>query len=154
MNAKIEIKETPELNLAEVTHVGINGIENAFGKLIKWATPKGLLNNLETKMGRIFYDSFKVTEPNKVRMSIFLATNELFETEGEINKLTIKKGKCIVGRFEITPNEFEKSWTSLFIWMNENGYKKSIENPYEIYHNDYREHPENKFIVDLNIPIE
>ncbi|GAA4239880.1 AraC family transcriptional regulator [Winogradskyella damuponensis] len=154
MNAKIEIKETPELNLAGVTHVGINGIENAFGKLTKWAIPKGLLNNSEAKMGRIFYDSFKVTEPNKVRMSIFLATNEPFETEGEINKLTIKKGKCIVGRFEITPNEFEKSWTSLFIWMNENGYKKSIENPFEIYHNDYREHPENKFIVDLNIPIE
>ncbi|WP_438989850.1 AraC family transcriptional regulator [Polaribacter sp.] len=154
MNAKIEIKETPELNLAGLTHVEKNGIENAFEKLIKWAIPKGLLNNSETKMGRIFYDSFKVTEPNKVRMSIFLATNKLFETEGEINKLTIKKGKCIVGRFEITPNEFEKSWTSLFIWMNKNGYKKSIENPFEIYHNDYREHTENKFIVDLNIPIE
>lgn len=105
-------------------------------------------------MGRVFYDSFKVTAPEKVRMSIFLTTNEAFEIEGEINKLTINKGKCIVGRFEITPNEFEKSWTSLFIWMNENGYKKSPENPFEIYHNDYRKHPKNKFIVDLNIPIE
>jgi AraC family transcriptional regulator len=154
MNAKIEIKETPELTLSGVTHVGISGIENAFEKLTKWAIPKGLLKNSEAKMGRIFYDSFKVTAPDKVRMSIFLITNEPFETEGEINKVTIKKGKCIVGRFEISPNEFEKSWTSLFIWMNENGYKKSPENPFEIYHNDYREHPENKFIVDLNIPIE
>jgi len=154
MNAKIEIKETPELTLAGVTHIGVNGIENAFEKLTKWAIPKGLLKKPEAKMGRIFYDSFKVTAPNKVRMSVFLRTNEPFETEGEINKLTVKRGKCIVGRFEITPNEFEKSWTSLFIWMNENGYKKSSENPFEIYHNDYREHPENKFIVDLNIPIE
>jgi AraC family transcriptional regulator len=154
MNAKIEIKKTPELNLAGVSHVGINGIENAFEKLTKWAIPKGLLKNSEAKMGRIFYDSFKVTAPEKVRMNIFLTTNEPFDTEGEINKLTINKGKCIVGRFEITPNEFEKSWTSLFIWMNENGYKKSSENPFEIYHNDYREHPENKFIVDLHIPIE
>lgn len=154
MNAKIEIKETPELTIAGVTHVGIIGIENAFEKLTKWAMPKGLLKNSEAKMGRVFYDSFKVTLPNKVRMVIFLTTNEPFETEGEINKLTINKGKCIVGRFEITPNEFEKSWTSLFIWMNENGYKKSVENPFEIYHNDFREHPENKFIVDLYIPIE
>jgi AraC family transcriptional regulator len=154
MNAKIEIKETPELKLAGVTDVGTNGIENAFEKLSKWAIPKGLLKNSETKMGRIFYDSFKVTAPEKVRMNIFLTTNESFDIEGEINKLTINKGKCIVGRFEITPNEFEKSWTGLFIWMNENGYKKSPENPFEIYHNDYREHPENKFIVDLNIPIE
>ena len=154
MNAKIEVKEIPELNLAGVTHIGINGIENAFEKLTKWAIPKGLLKNSETKMGRIFYDSFKVTAPDKVRMSIFLTTNVPFEIDSEINKLTINKGKCIVGRFEITPNEFEKSWTSLFIWMNENGYKKSSENPFEIYHNDFREHPENKFITDLYIPIE
>ncbi len=154
MNAKIEIRETPELHLAGVTHVGVNGIENAFEKLMKWAIPKGFLKNPEAKMGRIFYDSFKVTAPDKVRMSIFLTTYEPFETENEINKLMINKGKCIVGRFEITPNEFEKSWTSLFIWMNENGYKKGIENPFEIYYNDYREHPENKFLVDLHIPIE
>ena len=154
MNAKIEVKETPELNLAGVTHVGVNGIENTFEKLTKWAIPKGLLKNSEAKMGRVFFDSFKFTSPDKVRMSIFLVTKEPFETEGEINKLTISKGKCIIGRFEITPMEFEKSWTSLFIWMNENGYKKGNENPYEIYHNDYREHPESKFIVDLYIPIE
>lgn len=154
MNAKIEVKNTPKLNLAGITHVGVNGIENAFEKLIKWATPKDFLKNSEAKMGRLFYDSFKVTAPDKVRMSIFLTTYEPFEPEGEITKLTINEGKCIVGRFEITPNEFEKSWTSLFIWMNENGYKKNSDNPFEIYHNDYREHPENKFIVDLHIPIE
>ncbi len=154
MNAKIEVKETPELNLAGVTHIGVNGIENAFEKLIKWATPKNLLINSEARMGRIFYDSFKITAPDKVRMSIFLTTKESFEPKGEINRLTINKGKCIVGRFEITPYEFEKSWTSLFIWMNENGYKKGKENPFEIYHNDYREHPENKFIVDMYVPVE
>ena len=104
-------------------------------------------------MGRIFFDSFKVTSPDKVRMSIFLIMNDSFETEGEINKLTINKTKCIVGRFEIAANEFEKSWTSLFLWMNENGYQKGTENPFEIYQNDYREHPEKKFIVDLYIPI-
>lgn len=154
MNAKIEIRETPELNLAGVSHVGVSGIENAFGKLTKWANSKGLLNDPEAKMGRVFYDSFKVTEPAKVRMSIVLVTNELFETESGINKITINKGKCIVGRFEITPDDFEKSWTGLFIWMNENGYKKSTDNPFEIYHNDFRTHPENKFIVDFHIPIE
>ncbi len=72
----------------------------------------------------------------------------------EIDTETIEKSKCIVGRFEITPHDFEKSWTSLFIWMNENGYKKAEENPFEIYHNDFREHAKNKCIVDFHIPIE
>ncbi|WP_299767648.1 AraC family transcriptional regulator [uncultured Dokdonia sp.] len=153
MNATIEIKETPTLQLAGVTHIGIQGVEHAFEKIIKWANSKSLLNHPEAKLGRVFYDSIKVTAPDKVRMSIFLITNTPFEAEGEIQKLTIHKGTCIVGRFEIAPDEFEKSWTGLFVWMNENGYKKSQENPYEIYHNDFRQHPENKFIVDLCIPI-
>ncbi len=76
------------------------------------------------------------------------------EVEGDIGLTTIKKGKHIVGRFEITPVNFEKSWSSLFIWMAENGYKKREENPFEIYHNDFRTHPEGKMIVDLLIPIE
>lgn len=154
MNAKIEVKETPEMHLAGVTHIGVNGVEHAFEKVIRWATPKRLMNDPDAKMGRIFYDSFKVTDPEKVRMSIFLVTDQAFEIEGEINKLTINSGRSIVGRFEIAANEFERSWTGLFLWMNENGYKKAADHPFEIYHNDFREHPENKFIVDLYIPVE
>jgi AraC family transcriptional regulator len=38
--------------------------------------------------------------------------------------------------------------------MNENGYKKADQNPFEIIYNNYNEHPEKKCIVDLCIPIE
>lgn len=154
MNANIEIKEAPEMNLACITQIGVNGIEQTFERLIRWATPKGLMKNPEAKMARIFHDSFKITASEKVRMSIGLLTNEPFETAGEIHKTTIEKSKCIVGRFEITADGFEKAWSGLFIWMNENGYKKGGGNPFEIYQNDFREHPENKCTVDFYIPIE
>src|SRR5680860_901189 len=72
MNAKIEIKEIPELHLASITQIGVNGIEQAFERLIRWATHKGLMKNSDAKMARIFHDSFKVTGPDKVRMSISL----------------------------------------------------------------------------------
>ena len=154
MNAKIEVKTAPKLEAAGVMHVGVKGLENAFENLTRWAVPKGLMESPEAKMGRLFYDSFKVTAPDKVRMSVFLTVSEPFEATGAISGLTIDGGKCIVGSFEIESHEFEKSWTSLFVWMNENGYKKASKNPFEIYNNDYREHPENKFIVDLYIPVE
>ncbi len=51
-------------------------------------------------------------------------------------------------------NELEKPWTGLFLWMNKNGYKKKDRNPFEIYHNNFKEHPEKKAIVDFYIPIE
>jgi AraC family transcriptional regulator len=38
--------------------------------------------------------------------------------------------------------------------MNEKGYKKVDQNPFEIMHNDFNEHPEKKCIVDFCIPIE
>jgi len=153
MNANIKIKEIPKMDLAYVSSIGPQNLEIAYQKLIKWAAPKGLINE-QAKMVTIYHDSFKVTEANKVRMSACVTLNESTETGGEIGVTTINKGKFVIGNFEIGLNEFQKSWTGLFIWMNENGYKKADRNPFEIYHNNFNEHPERKCIVDFCIPIE
>lgn len=154
MNATVEIKTIAPLTYASITHIGVEGIEQTFDKLIRWGTSKGLMGSPDAKLARVFHDSFKVTAPDKVRMSVSLITSTPFTAADDIMKTTIAKSKCIVGHFEITPNDFEKSWSALFVWMNDNGYKKADENPFEIYHNDYREHPEGKFIVDFYIPIQ
>lgn len=153
MNAKIQIKELPKMNLAYVSCVGSQNIEKAFGKIIQWATAQRIMNQ-QAKMLRIFYDSFKVTDANKVIMSAAICLEKPIKTDGEIGMTTIEAGKFIVASFEIPTEEFEKSWTALFLWMNENGYKKADRNPFEIYHNNFNEHPERKAIVDFCIPIE
>ncbi|MEO6348878.1 MAG: GyrI-like domain-containing protein, partial [Aquaticitalea sp.] len=153
MNANIQIKEMPKMELAYVSSVGHQNIETAYKNLMRWAIPKGLLNE-QSKMVTIYHDSFKVTEADKVRMSACLVLNEPIKRNGELGQTTIEKSICIVGHFEIGVHEFEKSWTGLFIWMNEKGYKKSDSNPFELYHNNFNEHPERKAIVDFCIPIE
>jgi AraC family transcriptional regulator len=45
MNAKIEIKEMPKIDLAYVSSIGPHNLENAYGTLMQWATPKGLMND-------------------------------------------------------------------------------------------------------------
>ncbi len=153
MNAKIEIKEMPKMILAYVLSIGPQNLENAYGKLIQWATLQGLMND-QTKMATIYHDSFRDTEADRVRMSASILLNQPVETDGEIGMTAIDPGKFIVGSFEIGLNEFEKSWKGLFLWMSENGYKKADRNPFEIYHNNFNEHPEGKAIVDFYIPIE
>ncbi len=153
MNARIEINEMPKMDLAYVTSIGPHNLENAYKKIVQWATPKGLMND-QTKMITVYHDSFKVTEANKVRMSASILLDKAIETNEEIGQTTIKAGKYIVGSFEIGLNEFEKSWTALFIWMNESGYKKAERELFEIYHNNFNEHPQRKAIVDFYIPIE
>jgi len=153
MNAKIEVSVMPKMNLAYVTSVGAHNLAMAYQKLMQWAVPKELVTE-HTKMVTIYHDSFKVTAPNKVRMSASILLQKPEKAEGEIGLMTLEAKKCIIARFEISLNEFEKSWTSLFLWMNEQGYKKADENPFEVYHNNFNEHPEKKAIVDFCIPVE
>lgn len=153
MNANIEVKQIPQLHFASVTHIGTENIDKAFERIIKWAIPKGLMQKHETRLARIFHDSFKITDADKVRMSISVLTKAPILVEDDIHNLSTKAGKYIVGQFEITPIDFEKAWSSLFIWMHDNGYKKAEGTPFEIYQNDMREHPEGKAIVDFYIPV-
>jgi len=154
MNAKIEIKEMPKMELAYLTQIGVAGIENTFMQLMKWAMPKGLLAKPNAHLVRVFHDSFKITDEDKVRMSIGVILHEPIKTDGVISLMTIEKGKHLVGRFEIEVKDFEISWNALFLWMSEQGYKKADRLPYEIYYNNPAEHPENKCIVELCIPVE
>ena len=153
IKSNIEIKQITDIQTIALSHTGINGIDKAFERLIKLAMPTVIKHNPETKIGRIFYDSFKDTAPDKVRMGIFLTTNTPLDFHPELNQITIKKGKYVVGHFEIGIDEFEQAWKSLFNWTIENAYKISKAYPFEIYHNNFREHPEQKFIVDFFIPV-
>ncbi|QTE23851.1 AraC family transcriptional regulator [Polaribacter cellanae] len=153
MNAKTEIKKTPKLDLAFISHKGkMEAIGSVYNKLVKWATPKGLINE-QTRMLTIYHDSPKITEPNNLRISACIVLNNPVKIDGEVSLKVLVPTKCIVSRFEITPFQFQQAWESSFAWMIEKGYKKSGTSPFEIYYNNAAEHPENKFIVDLCIPI-
>ncbi len=154
MNANIEIRDEKKSHLAYLTQIGEDGINEAFHRIVKWASAKGLLANPDNEICRVFHDSFKVTEANKVRMSIGLRSKDVLKAEGEVSVTQLDPGKCLIGHFVISPDEFEKAWDSLFIWMNEKGHKKADRFPFEVYHNNFEEHPEKKCIVDFYIPIE
>lgn len=153
MNAKIEIKEFAPLKLACVTTIGVQGISNAYQELLKWAIPKNLLAKEDTKIITVYHDSFRLTAPEKVRMSACISVGEEDKAEGKVRLTTLKPGKCIIAYFEIGLADFEKSWRSLFVWMNEQGYQKAEGNPFEIYHNDFREDPKQIAKVDFCIPV-
>ncbi len=153
MNAKIEVQKLSKFNFAYHPIVGPQNIRMAIEKVMQWARPQALFHE-KSKMITQFHDSFKITEADKVRMSVGMLV-EVDAIESEAVKIkTLSPSKCIVGKYEIGLNEFEKAWTGLFAWMNEKGYSKSEIDPFEIYHNDFNEHPEKKCIVDLCIPIQ
>ncbi len=155
MKANTEVKTIPELQLAYISHQGnIDLISETYGKLMQWAFPKGLMQQEDLRMVTIYHDSPKITSPDKVRMSACMTLNREVKTEGEVNLRTQAAAKCVVSRFEIAINEFEKAWESSFVWVSEHGYKKADQDPFGIYYNNPEEHPEGKCIVDICIPVE
>lgn len=154
MNAKIEIKQMPELNLAYVKHVGqFDQIGQAYEKLMRWAGPKGLLGGPNFNTVTVYHDDPQVTEISKVRQSAALTINDDVKVDGEVGKMKVDAGKFAVGRFEIGVMEFKNAWDSMCVWVEENGYTATDGDYYELYHNDHTQHPEQKFILDICIPV-
>ncbi|MGY5351565.1 AraC family transcriptional regulator [Wenyingzhuangia sp. IMCC45533] len=136
-----------------IQHKGIVGVEKSFDQIIAWGAQKKLIEEQNTKLLRIYHDSFTNTHQDQIRMSICLHTSENFQQDSLISSIIIPQHKAITSRFEIAIDEFQNSWTSMYQWMKENYHIPSNASPYEVYHNDYRLHPDNKCIVDLHIPI-
>lgn len=154
MNLKIEVKEMPEMNLASVMSLGMASVEPSFNILIDWAKKKQLFPRENLKMISVYHDSCKITPLDKVRIhACMLLDEKLQQQDGEVFPETLEGGKYIVGSGEVTLDDFEQCWVSLFLWMNENNYTMRRIFPYEIYHSNFKEHPEGKMIVDFCIPV-
>lgn len=152
MITKIEVKKMPEINVAYVTHVGdFTKIGNAYGKLMKWAYSNRAGGG---KTITVYHDNPNITDISKVRQSACIELKHPVKTSGEINSTTIKEGNYAVGKFEVSFSEFEKAWQSMMIWIEENGYEvNTSRGSYEIYHNNFKTHPQNKSIIEICVPV-
>jgi len=55
---------------------------------------------------------------------------------------------------EVTSDQFGEAWDAVCGgWLPDSGYEPADGHSFEIYHNDHREHPEGKHIVDIVIPV-
>ncbi len=153
MDTKIEIKQMPELNLVYCRHMGaFNKIGEAYEKLYRWAIPRGLVKH-DTKTVTVYHDDPSITSIEKVRQDASIIVDGEVKVEGEIGKSTVPAGRYAVGHFEIKETEFEQAWNTMCSWLTESGYQPADGPTYELYHNDYKDHPEHRFIVDICLPV-
>lgn len=156
---RVEVKDMPDFHVAYVRHMGpYQGdsplFEGLFEKLMKWAGPRGLLRFPETQVLTVYHDDPKITEEDKLRTSACITVPEDTAVDGEIGKMTIPGGKFAVANFEITSEEFGEAWDMLMgRWLPESGFQPDDRLCYEICHNNPKEHPENKFVVDICVPV-
>lgn len=158
LTANVEIKEIPDIHVAYIRHTGpYKGDESLFGRLfmqlMQWAQPRGLFNE-KSKAFTIYHDDPKITDEDKLRMSVCLSVPENTEVDGEIGKTVLTAGKYGVAHFEIAPDQYEEAWNLIYSqWLPQSGYQPDDKPCFEHYLNNPKEHPEGKHIVDIYMPV-
>ena len=159
LNAEIEVKELPEMTLAYVRHIGPYAgdeklFEGMFEKLMKWAGPRGLINFPKTQFVSVYHDDPEITDEQKLRTDVCMTIPENTKVDGEIGKMKLPGGKYAVAHFELSAEEFGDAWNSVMGgWLPESGYQCDDRLSFELYHNNFKDHPEKKHIVDICVPV-
>jgi AraC family transcriptional regulator len=158
IKADVRVEDMPELHVAYIRHIGPYKGDTAlfaglFGKLMKWAGPKGLLLP-ETKGLALYHDDPETTDEDKLKLDVCITVPEDTPVDGEIGKAAIRAGKYAIAHFEIKADQYEDAWNAVFKdWLPESGYQFDDGPCCEHYLNDPGEHPENLHIVDICVPV-
>ncbi len=156
---QVEVKDIEPMHVAYVRHIGpYKGdsklFEGLFNKLFTWAGPRGLIQPPKTKILSVYHDSPEITDEDKLRTSICITVPKGTPTEGEVGSMDIPGGKYAFAHFEIDADGYQEAWDSVFrVWLPDSGYQPDDRPSFELCHNNPKEHPEGKHIIDICVPV-
>ncbi len=159
LKADVHIRELPEMNVAYVRHIGpFAGDEQLFdrlwSKLCTWAAARNLLDVENNTFLSVYYDDPDLTEESKLRVDVCLTVPQGTPVEGEIGTMTLPGGKYAMAKFVLDADQFRDAWAAVYAgWFPESGYQPDDRPPFELYHNDPKQHPEGKHIVEICAPV-
>lgn len=156
--AKIEVRDVPEMHVAYLRHIGPYAGDTAlfgrlFERLFSWAGPRGLVGP-GTKVLTIYEDDPKITDEAKLRMDVAITVPVATAADGEIGTRTIPGGAYAIGHFEILPDQYGEAWDAMCgQWFCESGYQPGDGPCLEVYLNDPGQDPGGRHIVELYVPV-
>ncbi|MDT8324704.1 MAG: AraC family transcriptional regulator [Bacteroidota bacterium] len=154
----VTVRDFPETPVAYIRHIGPYQADpelfgRLFGQLFTWAGPRGLLGP-DTRVMSIYHDDPNITDGAKLRTDVCISVPPGTAVDGPVGTLTIPAGRYAFARVEVTSDQFGEAWDAVCgDWLPDSGYEPADGLSFEIYHNDHREHPEGKHIVDIAIPV-
>ncbi|HHT7082050.1 AraC family transcriptional regulator [Bacillus cereus] len=161
VRGNVEIVTVDDINVAYIRHTGTyEELTIAFPKMIEklfhYAAKQNYHVFEDTKVLTIYHDHHEFTEDYQLRTSLCITIPDESAVEtSDIGIMVIPSGKYAVSHFEIQQDEYKGAWNFLYgEWLPNSGYKPRDAYPFEMYKNDPRQHPENKHIVDIYVPIE
>lgn len=157
LNKSMEVKELPKMTVAYIRHTGpYQGNSQLFGKLIgelcTWAGPRGLLQQNDMGIIILYHDDPKMTEQDKLRISVAIKVPENTKVDGKVGKMEVPGGTYAIGRFEVENNEFMEAWGWMYgTWLPQSGYQPDDGPCYEVYPEEPRQGE--KIKVDICVQV-
>jgi AraC family transcriptional regulator len=158
-NAKVTVELLPKITVAYVRHIGpykgnSDLFGQLFGKLMKWAGPRGLLDQKDLSCLSVYHDDPEVTDESRLRVSACITVPPETGVSGEVGKMEIDAGSYAVARFELAENEFQDAWDFVYgEWLPKSGYQPDDRPCFERCCNDPATHPQKKHIIDICVPV-
>lgn len=159
LTTEVKIETLPALPVAYVRHIGpYKGDSQLFQylwrQLMRWAGPRGLLQQPDLKMLCVYHDTPEITDEAKLRTSVCITIPAGTPTGGEIGSMRIEGGTYALGYFEIDVTQYEAAWGFMYgSWLPESGYQPEDHPPFEMMLNNPEEHPQKKHIINICIPV-
>lgn len=154
MECNFEIRPLDDIHVIYCRHCGpYTAMQQAFDRLLQWASPRGLADNATGRLAAIYHDNPDITEPSKLISDACLIIPSPVRTDSGIGSYTINGGKYAIGRFEIAWDEFRHAWDAMYSLIASHGCR-CCGLPFERYINNCDTHPDRKWIIDICIPVE
>jgi AraC family transcriptional regulator len=136
---KAETKEMPAWHVAYSRKMGPYGkatAEAAFGEVMRWAGPRGLLG--KGPMLGVYWDNPEVTAPDQCRTDACLVVPAGTKVEAPIALQEIAGGPHLVCAFDVPLTGFSAAWEETFRCLIDKGLECADRPTYELYHDDCR----------------
>jgi len=155
----VEVKNLPEVKVAYIRHIGEFKGEtekwaSLFQNLMKWGGARGLIQCPGTEFYTVFRDDLNITDFSKFKADVCISLSSDIKPEGEVGVAEIPSGKYAIASFEINGDEFEQAWDLIYSeWLPNSGYQPDERCCFERYLNDPKQHPKNKHLIEVCIPV-
>lgn len=134
---KTEVKEMPAWHVAYARKMGPYGkatAEAAFGELMRWAGPRGLIG--KAPMMGMYWDNPEVTAPEQCRNDACLVVPPGTKVDAPIALQDIAGGPYLVCAFDVPTTQFGAAWEEAFRHLVDKGLECADQPCYELYHDD------------------
>ncbi len=134
---KAIVKEMPAWHVAYARKIGPYGkavCEAAFGELMRWAGPRGLIGR--GPMLGMYWDNPEVTAPAQCRTDACLPVPPGTPVDPPIALQEIPGGSYLVCEFDVPVTGFGAAWEETFRYVVDHGLECADQPCYELYHDD------------------